>query len=103
MATLFFDRVSKGISGKQAEFEVASLDLGDQIAEWVPLIASATTQRRYHGGRHPCGLDVSVRHLGIVVPRRHCLLLAALDRNVLSARWPFVADVTYAPDRVANK
>ena len=35
----FLDRVSKGIAGKQAEIEVASLDLGDQIeAEWVPLI-----------------------------------------------------------------
>jgi Family of unknown function (DUF5335) len=35
----FLDRVSKGIAGKQAEIEVASLDLGDQLeAEWVPLI-----------------------------------------------------------------
>ena len=35
----FLDRISKGIAGKQAEIEVASLDLGDQIeADWVPLI-----------------------------------------------------------------
>ena len=35
----FLDRVSKGLSGKQAEIEVASAKLGDQIeAEWVPLI-----------------------------------------------------------------
>jgi Family of unknown function (DUF5335) len=35
----FFDRVSKGLTGKQAEIEVASLDLGDQIeARWLPLI-----------------------------------------------------------------
>jgi hypothetical protein len=35
----FFDRVSKGLTGKWAEIEVASLDLGDQIAvEWIPLI-----------------------------------------------------------------
>jgi hypothetical protein len=34
----FFDRVSKTLEGKQAEIEVASLDLGNQIeAEWVPL------------------------------------------------------------------
>jgi hypothetical protein len=35
----FFDRMSKGLLGKQAEVEVASLDLGDQItAEWIPLL-----------------------------------------------------------------
>ena len=35
----FCDRLSKGLIGKQAEIEVALLDLGDQIeAEWVPLI-----------------------------------------------------------------
>jgi hypothetical protein len=36
---LFFDRVSKIMEGKQAEIEVASLTLGDQLeAEWPPLI-----------------------------------------------------------------
>ena len=35
----FFDRMSKALTGKWAEIEVASLDLGDQItAEWMPLI-----------------------------------------------------------------
>jgi len=35
----FFDRMSKALTGKWAEIEVASLDLGDQItAEWIPLI-----------------------------------------------------------------
>ena len=35
----YFDRMSKGLVGKRAEIEVASLNLGDQIAvEWVPLI-----------------------------------------------------------------
>lgn len=35
----FFDRMSKGLLGKRAEVEVASLDLGDQIvAEWVPML-----------------------------------------------------------------
>jgi hypothetical protein len=35
----FFDRVSQALLGKQAEIEVASLALGDQIAaEWVPLL-----------------------------------------------------------------
>jgi Family of unknown function (DUF5335) len=35
----FFDRVSKVMEGKQAEIEVASLKLGDQVeAEWPPLL-----------------------------------------------------------------
>jgi hypothetical protein len=35
----FFDQMSKGLLGKRAEVEVASLELGDQItAEWVPLL-----------------------------------------------------------------
>lgn len=35
----FFDNVTKSLIGKQAEIEIASLNLGDQIeAEWAPLI-----------------------------------------------------------------
>ena len=35
----FLDRFDKGLADTQAEIEVASLNLGDQIqAEWVPLI-----------------------------------------------------------------
>jgi len=34
----FFDRLSKTLEGKQAEIEVASLSLSDQVeAEWLPL------------------------------------------------------------------
>ena len=34
----FFDRMSRGLLGRLAEIEVASLDLGDQVvAEWIPL------------------------------------------------------------------
>ena len=34
----FFDRVSKGLAGKEAEIEVEGLDIGDEIeAEWIPL------------------------------------------------------------------
>ena len=36
------DTLSKSLSGKQAEIEIAALSLGDQIAaEWVPLIGIA--------------------------------------------------------------
>lgn len=35
---IYFDRMSKGLTGKRAEIEIASLDVGDQIeAEWLPL------------------------------------------------------------------
>lgn len=35
---IYFDRFSRAMDGKQAELEVASLDLGNQIeAEWVAL------------------------------------------------------------------
>lgn len=35
----FFDGLSKLLEGKQAEIEVASLALGDQVeAEWLPLL-----------------------------------------------------------------
>jgi hypothetical protein len=35
----FFDRISRLLEGKQAEIEVASLALGDQVeAEWLPLV-----------------------------------------------------------------
>jgi uncharacterized protein DUF5335 len=35
---LFFDNFSKALEGKQAEIEVASLALGNQLeAEWLPL------------------------------------------------------------------
>lgn len=35
----FLNRISKGLEPTQAEIEIASLNLGDQIqADWVPLI-----------------------------------------------------------------
>jgi hypothetical protein len=35
----YFDRVSKGLTGKRADIEVASLALGDQVeVEWLPII-----------------------------------------------------------------
>jgi hypothetical protein len=38
----FFDGVSRLLEGKQAEIEVASLSLGDQVeAEWLPLLGIA--------------------------------------------------------------
>jgi hypothetical protein len=42
----FLDRVSKALTGKRAEIEIASLAIGDQIeAEWLPLIGLAYDPR----------------------------------------------------------
>src|SRR5262245_34026007 len=38
----FFDRLSSTLEGKQAEIEIASLRLGDQVeADWLPLLGIA--------------------------------------------------------------
>jgi Family of unknown function (DUF5335) len=38
----FFDRLSATLEGKQAEIEIASLRLGDQVqADWLPLFGIA--------------------------------------------------------------
>jgi hypothetical protein len=42
----YFDRISRGLLGKRAEIEAASLELGDQIeAEWVPLLGITYDQK----------------------------------------------------------
>jgi Family of unknown function (DUF5335) len=39
---IFFDRLSTTLEGKQAEIEIASLRLGDQVeAHWLPLLGIA--------------------------------------------------------------
>src|SRR5262245_4656392 len=74
----FFGRVSKGLLGKRAEVEVASLDLGDQImAEWVPM-------------------------LGITYDSRDDLLDVALDRANHLIRHPREILVEEAPTGLAS-
>jgi hypothetical protein len=74
----FFDRMSKGLLGKWAEVEVASLDLGDQIvAEWVPM-------------------------LGITYDARDDLLDVALDRSNHLIRHPREILVEEAPTGLAS-
>ena len=44
----FLNRISKGLDSTQAEIEVASLNLGDQIqADWVPLIGVVYDAKDY--------------------------------------------------------
>ena len=50
----YFDRISRGLLGKRAEIEVASLELGDQIeAEWVPLFSASHTTKKTMSWRLP--------------------------------------------------
>ena len=72
----FFDRMSKSLTGKRAEIEVASLDLGDQItAEWVPMLGitydskddllDVALDRYDHLIRHPKQIVVNEDHGGV--------------------------------------
>ena len=77
----FFDRMSKALTGKWAEIEVASLDLGDQIAaEWVPMLGitydskddllDVALDRYDHLIRHPKQIVVNEEQGGVSERRR---------------------------------
>lgn len=72
----FFDHLSNTLTGKWAEVEVASLDLGDQIvAEWVPMygityeskddLLDVAFDRFNHFIRHPQDIVVEEDATGI--------------------------------------
>jgi hypothetical protein len=72
----FFDRMSRPLLGKQAEVEVASLDLGDQVLdEWVPMIGitydsgddllDVALSRANHLIRHPKEITVDEAPAGL--------------------------------------
>src|SRR5262245_43115156 len=54
----FLDLVSKVLPAKEAEIEVASLKLGDQVqAEWLPLLGLAYDRHRRDGSRRAGSSD----------------------------------------------
>jgi|SRR5262252_11133485 len=72
----FFDRMAKALTGKRAEIEVASLELGDQIvAEWLPMIGitydshddllDVALDRTDHLIRHPTQIVVEDSDAGL--------------------------------------
>jgi len=72
----FFDRLSHTLTGKWAEVEVASLDLGDQIvATWLPMygitydskgdLLDVAFDRFAHLIRHPTDIVVEEDQAGI--------------------------------------
>ena len=57
--------MSKALLGKRAEIEVASLDLGDQIAvEWIPMLGKA--ERVPHAAARDRGALMGYADLGLV-------------------------------------
>ena len=53
----YLDSLTESLTGKQAEIEVVSLDLGDQIeAEWTPLIGVTYDRRCRHRARRASDL-----------------------------------------------
>ena len=81
----FFNRLSDTLTGKWAEVEVSSLDLGDQIvAEWVPMygitfepkddLLDVAFDRFNHFIRHP--QDIVVEEDGSSI-----LSIAVVDRE----------------------
>ena len=81
----FFDRLSNTLTGKWAEIEVASLDLGDQIvAEWLPMygitydskddLLDVAFDRFNHFIRHPQDVVVEEDTAGV-------LSVAVVDRD----------------------
>jgi hypothetical protein len=92
----FFDRMSRGLLGRWAEIEMASLQLGNQlVAEWVPLlgitydfhadIIDIALDRTNHMIAHPRDVEVDETPRGLAS-------VAILDeqgtRQVLRLREP---------------
>jgi hypothetical protein len=94
----FFDRMSKLPLGKQAEIEVASLDLGDQIiAEWIPLVGitydskddllDVALDRANHLIRHPREIVVEEGEGGL---RSVAVVDADGTRQIIKLKTPLM-------------
>jgi hypothetical protein len=66
----FFDHLSKTLEGKQAEIEVASLSLGDQVeAEWLPLHGMTPEADEPPSLSRVWLFTISVGLLGLIIDR----------------------------------
>ena len=101
----FFDRFSSALSGKQAEVEVASLDLGDQIvAEWIPLqgitydtaddLLDVSFDRLTHMIRHPRDIIVEEGPGGV---SSVAVALPDGSRQVIRFKQPLMLSETTDP------
>lgn len=101
----FFDRLSGALSGKPAEVEVASLDLGDQIvAEWIPLqgitydtaddLLDVSFDRLTHMIRHPRDIIVEEGAGGV---SSVAVALRDGSRQVIRLKQPLMLTATTVP------
>lgn len=59
----YFDQISKRLAGSQVEIEIASLDIGSQIAaEWLPLLGLTYDEQDDLLAVMAEGLDHMIRH-----------------------------------------
>lgn len=58
----YFDALSKGLTGKQVEIEIAALDIGSQIAaEWLPVLGVSYDEKNDLLAVMAEGLDHMIR------------------------------------------
>ena len=92
----FCDRLSRQLEGAQAEIEVASLNIGDQIqAEWVPLIGVSYDPKDDIVAIAVEGLDHIVREPGALSVQRDGPMVRSLavesragERHIVKFREP---------------
>lgn len=59
----YFDNISRRLAGKQVEIEIASLDIGSQIAaEWLPMLGVSYDEKDDLLAIMAEGLDHMIRH-----------------------------------------
>jgi hypothetical protein len=92
------DRLSKSLSGKQAEIEIAALNLGDQVAaEWLPVIGIAYDPKDDIVEIALEGLDHIIsrpRELHLQLAEGHVSALEIIDadgvRNIVKFKEPLM-------------
>jgi hypothetical protein len=102
----YFDRISKLVVGKQAEIEVAALNIGDQIeAEWVPLLGITYDPKNDLVEVLVEGLDHLIRHPSdIYVDQEPSGLLTSMEvidaddvRQIIRLRDPLMLPYSPSP------
>jgi hypothetical protein len=94
----YFDRLSKGLVGKQVEIEVASLALGVQVgAEWLPLLGIVYEPRKDVLEIALEGLDHMIRRPREIYADEEGIVLASLEivdgadvRHIVRLREPLL-------------
>ncbi|GJJ04429.1 hypothetical protein RugamoR64_49670 [Duganella rhizosphaerae] len=76
----YFDNISKQLAGGQVEIEIASLDLGHQIAaEWLPMLGVTYDEKNDLLAIMAEGLDHMIRHPREVFVEREGVSLRSIN------------------------